>query len=138
MQSKADLAKRSDLHLTRRVWHVSCGVVCLVVNANFDIQMYQWGIFSLIIATLGFFVDFKRINNEQVNRYFSKYFGPLLRKSERKSFSGLPFYALGVGVTCFLYPEKAATLAILFLIFRGKSAVSTRHVMRSVVQLYLY
>lgn len=117
MQTNNSFAKRSQVHLMRRVWHVLTGSVCLLIHVNFSVSIQEWGVLALLIAALGFFVDFKRIKNKNINAIFEKYFGPLLRKSERFSFSGLPFYALGVGITCFAYSESAAILAIMFLIF---------------------
>lgn len=112
-----NFAKRSQLHIKRRVWHILCGVVCLAIHFIYQTDIKFWGVFSLVVAALGFFVDFKRLSNPKINQAFEKYFGPLLRKSERLSFSGLPFYALGVGLSCFLYPEKVAILSIMFLVF---------------------
>jgi dolichol kinase len=106
----------------RRVWHVLTGSVCITINALWEIDFNVWGTIALSIAALGFFVDFKRFKSDRLNRKFERYFGPLLRKSERLSFSGLPFYALGVGVSCFAYSENTATLAILFLIFADPMA----------------
>jgi dolichol kinase len=106
----------------RRVWHILTGSVCVFISALSDISFNTWGSFALCIAALGFFVDFKRFKNEKLNKKFEKYFGPLLRKSERLSFSGLPFYALGAGISCFAFTEQVATLSILFLIFADPMA----------------
>jgi len=43
--------------------------------------------------------------------------GPLMRESEKDSFSGLPFYSLGVSLAFAFYQEPIALLACLFLIF---------------------
>jgi len=112
-----NLAKRSDLHLKRRIWHVLCGVICLTLYYTTNSKIIHWGYFSLFIAFLGFIIDFQRFKNEKLNDFLGKHFGPIMRKSERLNFSGLPFYALGVALSIFLYDEKIATLSILYLIF---------------------
>ena len=43
--------------------------------------------------------------------------GPLMRKSEANGSSGLPFYALGISLSLFLFRENIALLSIMFLIF---------------------
>ena len=40
-----------------------------------------------------------------------------MRRSEKLSFSGLPFYALGAGLTIFLFKEEIAVMSILYLVF---------------------
>jgi dolichol kinase len=111
------LAKRSDLHLMRRVWHVLCGVVCLAAFYLTNSPILHWGYLSLVIAFLGFGLDFIRLKNQKFNDTLTSLFGPIMRKSEKVSFSGLPFYALGVALSIFFYEESIAILAILFLIF---------------------
>ena len=111
------LAKRSELHLMRRVWHILCGVVCLSAFYLTSTPILYWGYMALVIACLGFILDFVRLNNENINEALTNFFGPIMRKSEKVSFSGLPFYALGVALSIFFYEESIAILAILFLIF---------------------
>lgn len=122
MYNDITLAKRSDLHLMRRVWHVLCGVVCLFAFYVSDTEIRYWGYFSIAIACLGFVLDFQRLKNSKLNDSLSKLFGPIMRRSEKLSFSGLPFYALGMALSIFLYEEKIAILSILFLIFADPMA----------------
>ncbi|MFT6633182.1 MAG: dolichol kinase [Bacteriovoracaceae bacterium] len=111
------LAKRSDLHIMRRVWHILCGVVCLLTFYLTKTPILYWGYMALVVACLGFFLDFLRLKNQKINEGLTNLFGPIMRKSEKVSFSGLPFYALGVALSIFFYEESIAILAILFLIF---------------------
>jgi dolichol kinase len=116
------LAKRSELHLARRIWHVSCGVICVIFHYTLDVDIIYWAYFGLIVALLGFYLDFKRLKNKKLNEALSKLFGPIMRRSEKISFSGLPFYALGASLSIFLYDEKIAILGILYLIFADPMA----------------
>lgn len=101
----------------RRFWHVACGLICFALYYLTKTDLIFWAYACAIIALLGFVVDFKRAKDEKLNQVFSKFFGPILRKSERLSFSGLPFYALGVSISLFIYEKDIAILSILFLIF---------------------
>ena len=111
------LAKRSEIHLMRRFWHILVGAICLTVYYLTETTLKFWGYFSLVVACFGFLLDFTRFKNQSLNEWLTKYFGALMRKSEKLSFSGLPFYALGVGLSLFLFQKEIAILSILYLIF---------------------
>ena len=117
MANEIGLAKRSELHLKRRLWHVLVGCLGLVCYYQLSLELYIYGYFSVLVALLGFWIDFKRLGNPNLNNFLEKHFGPVMRRSEKLSFSGLPFYALGVAIAIFVYDEKIAILSILFLIF---------------------
>ena len=112
-----DMAKRSEIHLMRRFWHVLVGTLCLFFYYYFQTDIFTWGLISLTIAAFGFVVDFFRLKNDSFNKVLTKNFGPLMRRSEKLSFSGLPFYALGVGLSILFYKAPIAILSILFLIY---------------------
>ena len=57
------------------------------------------------------------LKNEKLNQLAMLLMKPIMRESERNSVSGLPFYALGVSLALFFFPERIAILATLFLIF---------------------
>ncbi len=111
------MARRSDIHFMRRFWHILVGTICLFLYYYFHTSIMLWGEISLGIAIFGFLIDFYRLKNESLNLWLSKNFGPLMRRSEKLSFSGLPFYALGVGLSILFYESHIAILSILFLIY---------------------
>ncbi len=117
MLQNNSLARRSDLHLMRRLWHVLCGVACLASYYVMDADIIYWGYFSLFIAGVSFFFDFKRFSSEKLNTSVERVMGPIMRHSEKMSFSGLSFYALGVALSIFLYEKNVAILSILYLVF---------------------
>lgn len=129
MNKYETLAKRSEIHLVRRLWHTLCGLVALGLYSVMGIHIYYWGLIALLIAVLGFILDFKRLKNPNLNDSMSRIFRPIMRKSEKDSFSGLPFYALGSAISIFLFEEKIAVLSILFLVFADPIA--------SIVGVYL-
>lgn len=116
------LAKRSDIHLVRRLWHVLCGVICLFCYHLFDLEILYWGFIALAISLVGFVLDFSRFKNPDLNETLAVFFGPIMRTSEKLSFSGLPFYALGAALSIFMYQEDIAILSILFLVFADPMA----------------
>ncbi|MAX67776.1 MAG: hypothetical protein QF441_03445 [Bacteriovoracaceae bacterium] len=122
MKEESTLAKRSELHIMRRVWHVLCGLICMFFYYTLINDLLFWGYFALVVALLGFFLDFQRLKKPKLNEVLSRLFGPIMRRSEKLSFSGLPFYALGCAVSIFLYQKEIAILSIMFLIFADPMA----------------
>lgn len=111
------LHKRSDLHILRKLWHMTSGSLVLYVYLRSEESKYVMGHFVLAIALMGFAVDFTRKKNRSLNAVVLRLAGPLMRRSEREGMSGLPFYALGCALSLYAYHEKLAILSIMFLIF---------------------
>ena len=116
------LAKRSELHIKRRAWHITSGVIALTLYYTVEVSLWAFVILAGVIAALGFLLDFKRFKNDRLNTSLNRFFGVIMRESEKNSFSGLPFYALGVCLTFLFFPEKIAVLSFLFLIFADPMA----------------
>lgn len=108
---------RNDLHVVRKLWHMGTGLVGLGAFYWFEIAQRPMAIFLLGLAAVAFSVEFARLHIESVNVQVMKLMGPFMRESERNGLSGFPFYALGVGLSLYLFEEKIAILAILFLVF---------------------
>lgn len=70
-----------------------------------------------MFSLVAFAVEFLRLRNEKMNNVLMSLMRPFMRESEKTSVSGLPFYALGVGLTLTLFPERIAILSVLFLVF---------------------
>jgi diacylglycerol kinase (CTP) len=116
-QISSPLRMRSDLHLTRKLWHITTGLLGLLVykKSGFTIDFIATALLSFAVAA--FLFELLRLRNEKVNQLALVLMKPVMRESERNSVSGLPFYALGVSLALFFFPERIAILAILFLIF---------------------
>lgn len=110
------LAGRSDLHILRKLWHVSCGMAAILCYYQLEMSLITWGWAAFAIGMTGFALDFLRLKKPGFNRLAVKALGPILRKSELHSFSGLPFYAMGVAMSIFFYQEDIAMLSIFFLV----------------------
>jgi diacylglycerol kinase (CTP) len=111
------LRLRSDLHLTRKLWHILTGLTGLVVYKRLDLAAETVAFALLTFSLLSFGVEYLRLRNEKLNTILMTFMKPVMRESERNSVSGMPFYALGVSLALFFFPERIAVLAVLFLIF---------------------
>jgi diacylglycerol kinase (CTP) len=111
------LHKRSDLHILRKLWHISTGSLGLFVFIRSSEPQKFWAILILGIAIAGFLMDFIRNRIPLVNSFVIKMMGPLMRRSEKEGVSGLPFYALGVSLSLFFFSRDIAIVSSMFLVF---------------------
>lgn len=111
------LRLRSDLHLLRKAWHMATGLIGLFIYKKSGLAEETMAFALLSVAIVAFTIEFLRLRNEKMNAFLMKIMKPVMRESERNSTSGLPFYALGVALALFFFPERIAVLASLFLIF---------------------
>jgi diacylglycerol kinase (CTP) len=111
------LHKRSDLHILRKIWHITIGSLVLWLFLTSDRPQMFWATVVLGIAAAGFLLDITRRKNAALNSIFLKSMGPLMRRSEREGFTGLPFYALGCSLSLYFYQRDIAILSIMFLIY---------------------
>ena len=111
------LAKRDDLHLARKIWHMSWGFAALVLYYSLGWTQKQAAYICLVIAVLAFAFDFFRLKTPAVNQLAFKIMGPFMRASEARKLSGLPYYALGMGLSLYFFDNKIAILSILYLTF---------------------
>jgi diacylglycerol kinase (CTP) len=111
------LHKRSDLHLLRKLWHISTGSMALFLFFRSELDTFIWAVVALLIAVGGFTMDLLRARNQSLNHLILKVMGPLMRRSEKEGMSGLPFYALGISLALFFYKKELAVISIMFLVF---------------------
>ncbi|MBT3982205.1 MAG: hypothetical protein HOE90_12675 [Bacteriovoracaceae bacterium] len=116
MPHQVVLAQRSDLHLMRKLWHLSTGLLGLSIYYRTGWTTKTWAIITLSIALSGLLFDFIRLNNKDVNKLAIKVLKPFMRHGEDETYTGLPFYALGVSLSLFFFPERLALLSIFFLV----------------------
>ncbi len=111
------LHKRSDLHILRKVWHISTGSLALFLfnGSTWNTSTWAWIAFSL--AMVAFIVDFVRVRFHRLNALVIKVMGVFMRRSEREGVTGFPFYALGIALSLFFYERDIAVLSIMFLVF---------------------
>lgn len=111
------LARRSDLHILRKLWHTSAGSIALYFYYTTNASKQDWAFVALIIGIAGLIADFARMKNQALNTFVINLLAPIMRQSEKDGLSGLPFYALGSAFSLYLFEEKLAILSIFFLVF---------------------
>lgn len=111
------LHKRSDLHILRKLWHVSTGSLGLFIFFHSTESQGFWATIILAIAVMGFAMDFIRNKVPALNNIVIKVMGPLMRRSEREGVTGLPFYALGISSSLYFYSRDIAIVSCMFLVF---------------------
>lgn len=113
----ATLRMRDDRHVVRKLWHVGTGLSGLGIYLTLNLAQRDMAIGLLSLALAAFVVEGLRLAIPKVNEVVMIFMGPFMRESERKGLSGFPFYALGAGLSLYLFSEKIAILSILFLMF---------------------
>lgn len=116
MTASTAFAGRSDLHLMRKLWHMATGGAGLWAFYAFEMETRTWAFITLGVCITGLMVDLIRFRSAAFNALFIRVVGVFMRESEKNSFSGLPFYALGVSLALFLFPKHMALMSIFFLV----------------------
>ncbi len=111
------LHKRSDLHILRKLWHISTGSLCLFIFLRSGDPQIFWAHAIMVMALFGFGIDIFRKKYRRMNSIVIKIMGPLMRRSEKEGMTGLPFYALGCSLSLYFYDRDIAILSIMFLVF---------------------
>jgi diacylglycerol kinase (CTP) len=111
------LSTRSDLNYKRIIWHISWGMVGLGIFYFISHQQIWYSLGLIFLSLAGFYLDFIRLKDERVNVLFLQFFSRFMRQGEIKSFSGFPFYTLGVGLALLLFSREVAILSISYLVF---------------------
>lgn len=111
------LRLRSDLHITRKLWHMLTGLIGLIFYYKSGLSTDVAASYILLFSVGSFLVEYLRLRNEKMNQLLMVLMKPVMRESEKNSISGMPFYALGVSLSLFFFPEKIAILSVLFLVF---------------------
>lgn len=109
------LKQKSDLHISRKVWHCS-GICLMAVVYNYLPSRLVW---VALIALSSFIIplDYFRLKNPALNRTALKLFGPLMRRHESNAMSGFSFLLMGALVLMWLGQRHVVTLTLLFLAF---------------------
>lgn len=108
---------KSDIHVLRKLWHLITGIGGLTFYHVSGIEQREMAFGLFVFSMMAFALETIRLRSQNINRVAWKFMGPFMRESEKMSYSGLPFYALGVCLSLFLFEERVAVLSIMFLVF---------------------
>ena len=101
----------------RKAWHIGTGIIGMIVHFATGRDSFFSAKTLFLASILMFSAEFIRLRSPVINKKVLTLLGELMRAKESSQISGMPFYALGVCVTFYLYPEKIALIAISILIF---------------------
>ncbi len=118
------LARRSDLHLKRKLWHILTGLIALAITFAFHFDSYDAALASFLIGFSGLIFEFVRLKSPRVNDFFINFAAGVLRERERDKVSGFTYYCFGVSLSFFLFPWEVAITSVLFLIFGDPMAAT--------------
>lgn len=110
-----DLKNRSDLHLARKIWHMST-----VFGMFLFLQLAPTSVSAVVLMTVGVLAitfDFLRLKSEKMNQMVVTFLGPIMRNQEVKSLAGTTYLLSGVALIFIVFPKPIVSLAILFLAF---------------------
>ena len=110
-----ELRRKSDLHISRKIWHLT-GAGMLILLYNFLSLQACWILILLGIVTV-IPLDYFRRRNPELNRFVLRVIGPLMRQHEFSRLSGLSWLLLGFALIMFLYQKEIVNVAMLFLAF---------------------
>jgi dolichol kinase len=107
---------RNDLHLVRKIWHITTGLLAIFAIKYFDVSKEVVVYTSFSIGFIALTTDLLRVKISSLNQLVCFIFGPIMRKKEVQKVTGMPFYAFGVGLATLFFQPEIAFLAILFLV----------------------
>jgi len=109
------LAKRSDIHYARKIWHMS-GVFGMFLAYTYLPESISLTI--LVVAWLSFVpFDFLRQRNAALNDWAVHAFKPIMRQSEVKKLAGTTYLLTGVLLVDLIFQRPVVGLTLLFLAF---------------------
>ncbi|MEZ4872831.1 MAG: hypothetical protein R2827_11475 [Bdellovibrionales bacterium] len=107
------LKSKSDLHITRKVWHF-IGIITIAVL--FHNMTRQAALVTSMTCMLGLLLlETIRIRSLSFNKFVISLFGPVMREREKYTYTGTSALLVGTFIIIFLFPPKIVTLSLLFL-----------------------
>ncbi|PIT99956.1 MAG: hypothetical protein COT74_07505 [Bdellovibrionales bacterium CG10_big_fil_rev_8_21_14_0_10_45_34] len=105
--------QRSDLHLSRKLYHFSGVVLIISLFNTLDRQssLLAMGATILLVVPL----DYWRLHSKVLKQRIVKWFGPVMRNEELSTFSAMSYLLFGVLITIYIFPPQVATLALWLL-----------------------
>ncbi len=109
------LKKRSDLHWSRKIWHMS---LVSLMAATYMFTPESISLTILAIACLIFIpLDFLRQKRPALNDFLVHLLRPFIRESEVNALAGTTYLLVGVAFVALLYPPQIVAMTLLFLAY---------------------
>jgi diacylglycerol kinase (CTP) len=110
-----ELKPRSDLHLSRKIWHI-CGVGLIAVAMS-RLETRESLFYLSIAAIIIIPFDILRLKRPELNHRIVRLFKLVIRIEEVGTLTGVSFLIVGTFINILLFPKKVAILATLLLAF---------------------
>ena len=104
---------RTDLHLSRKLWHCLGVLTILVVyrSVSRPVALQLIALATVVFVSL----DILRLFLPGLNRQLTKLFRPFMRSHEQNALAGTTFLLLGVLTITAFFPKSIVMLSLLFL-----------------------
>ncbi|MGE4233414.1 MAG: diacylglycerol/polyprenol kinase family protein [Bacteriovoracia bacterium] len=113
-QLTRDLPARNELHIARKLWHISTGLIIVTCYMSGLSQSVGIQILSYLLA-FSITMEFLRLKNPAVNETCVRFFSPIIRRHEVNKISGTPYYVASSLVAIAVFPKPVAILSLLYL-----------------------
>jgi diacylglycerol kinase (CTP) len=108
---------RSDLHLARKVWHMSLGLMIVMIYLLSGMSR------STAVVTVGsalglnLLIEITRLRIPAFNERVLRVMGPFMRSCEINRLSGVPYYLSAAILSIGIFPQPIAVLSLMYLAF---------------------
>ena len=106
---------KADLHLARKIWHVSG--VSLIAFLYWSVPRVMALQLITFFAFLFIIIDLMRHKIPSVNKFWTKNLIIIMLDYEEKGMAGTSYLMIGSFIIIFLFPRNVVTLSLLFLAF---------------------
>jgi dolichol kinase len=121
-KERAGLHKRNDLHLARKFFHMTGGLMFLSPYLFFGFSKeYMAALLGTGLAAV-MSLEYARARWDWVNAASVKVMGPVMRESEVNQLTGIPFYLASCLFAFLIFPRHVTVLSILYLAFGDPSS----------------
>ncbi|MFG1493591.1 diacylglycerol/polyprenol kinase family protein [Halobacteriovorax sp. ZH4_bin.1] len=136
MESIYRFPSKFEPHLLRKLVHIFAGLGIASIYLLSNLDSHKFSIIVLGASALFTLVEILRLKFDGINQVFINSCRGVLRDTEINSFTGTPFFLLGIGLSFFLFDEQIALLAtiILSLADPASSFIGIRYGKRKVMQ----
>jgi diacylglycerol kinase (CTP) len=115
MESVVDFKKRTDMHILRKIWHMSAVSLMILI---YHLAPAAWSGLLLVGLWLVFVsLDFMRLRIPPLNDFVVQLFRPIIRQNEVKDLAGTTYLLSGVLLVYLFFPRTIVFLTLLYLAF---------------------
>jgi diacylglycerol kinase (CTP) len=108
------LPVRTDLHLTRKIWHMFTGLAiisCYMAGMSQTMALTILG--ALFLWSIA--METTRLRNPALNEKCVRFFSGVIRSHEVNRVSGMPYYLASSIIAIAIFPKPVAILALFYL-----------------------